>query len=144
MMFNLFDLNEEVVSADFNFIRDLQKELGYIMPPDFIDFNINFGKLSHNKTLYSISSFPFSRTVSVIDYSESIDYFKQFLDINGMGNFMVFIFTFDPNQFILMGIDGKEKNRIFGFNDAIDSIPKFICDSYHELFKLYFIEADVV
>ncbi|KGE87807.1 hypothetical protein IX84_12955, partial [Phaeodactylibacter xiamenensis] len=110
-MFNLFDLNEEVVSADFNFIRDLQEELGYIIPPDFIDFNINFGKLSHNKTLYSISSFPFSRTVSVIDYSESIDYFKQFLDINGKGNFMVFIFTFDPNQFILMGIDGKEKNR---------------------------------
>ena len=143
-MFNLFDLNQEMVSVDFHSIRDLQNKLGFILPPDFIDFNINFGKLSHNKTMYSISSFPFSRTVSVIDYRESTDYFKQFLDVNNIGSFVVFIFTFDPNQFILMGVNGEEKNKIFGFNDALDELPKFICNSYHELFKVHFIEVEEI
>lgn len=142
LMINLKDFVIEEIEVNFRLIRETQKKMGIHFPPDFIFFNLNYGKIKHNKKMFSANDISFSMTSSILDYYNNIDYFKELLPLNIRNDYVVFGFSYDPNYFFLMGSNIENSNQVFLFNDALDLKPKILCESMYNLFYDHFFSDD--
>ena len=143
-MIYLEDFKQEIIELNIYDVKVLQESLGFKLPSHFVEFTKIYGKLSHKKKMYSVNSYPFSSTVSVLDYIENLDYFKESVFAELEKEYVVFMFTYDPNRLILMGVNSVNENKIFEYNNVSDIAPILICHSYVELFQSHFVRSEVI